>query len=172
MTSTFKLQEWEEMWDEAAQSITYQELNTFESFHQLHEELGRGGVRNIEVHPDISLKIVDYKLHEDVLIKIPEWNHPLQFCVLLSGSSINEDGRTIGNGYTCISGSGVQPQMSVRYTTSKRVGIDIHMSPDVLGNYFADDDGEIIPQLRFLAKDDDWQALIYPEITTAIEEWH
>ncbi|BAZ20935.1 transcriptional regulator [Kalymmatonema gypsitolerans NIES-4073] len=41
-------------------------------------------------------------------MKIPEWDHPLQFVILLYGRTIDEYGGQVGEGYTCISGSGVQ----------------------------------------------------------------
>ncbi|UKO96892.1 helix-turn-helix transcriptional regulator [Nostoc sp. UHCC 0870] len=169
MTLTLKEQEWREMWNETAQSITQNPaLEPFEYVFQLPQQFGHGSIKDIEVHPEIWLSIVDYKLREDVLMQLPEWEHPLQFGVLLSGTVINEYGGKLGGGYSCISGSGVQHQMSIRSSKSRHLGIDIHMSPDVLRTFFPGHDGEMLPQLRLLAKGDDWQTLIYPEMTSAI----
>lgn len=171
MTLTVKVQEWDEMWDETAQSITSSpDLEPFEYVSQLPQQFGQGGRKNIEVHPEIWLSIFDYELRKDLLIQLPEWDHPLQFCVSLSGKVVDEYGGKLGAGYTCISGSGVQRQMSVNNSKSRHMGIHIHMSPDVLQTFFPGHDGEMLPQLRLLAKGDDWQTLIYPEITTAIAQ--
>ncbi|MHC5674596.1 hypothetical protein [Nostoc sp.] len=59
--------------------------------------------------------------------------------------------------------------MSIKILQPRRVGVDIYMSPDVLRTFFPTADGEILPQLRLLAKGDDWQTLVYPEISPAIQ---
>jgi AraC-like DNA-binding protein len=171
MTLTMKWQEWDEIWDGTAQSITSSSnLQPFEYVFQLPQQLGQGVNREIEVHPEICLSIFDYDLREDVLMQLPEWDHPLQFCVCLSGTAVDEYGGKLGAGYTCISGSGVQRQMFVKSSKSRHMGIDIHMSPNMLQTFFPNRDGEMLPQLRLLAKSNDWQTLIYPEITTAIAQ--
>ncbi|AFY49071.1 DNA-binding domain-containing protein, AraC-type [Nostoc sp. PCC 7524] len=172
MTLTLKLQEWEEeIWDTTAQDITSSsDVQLFEYLSQLSQKFGQGGVKNIEVHPEICLSIFDYELCEDVVVKFPESEHPLQFSVCLSGTSIDEYGGKLGAGYTCISGGGMQRQMLVKSSKSRHTGIDIHMSANLLQIFFPNRDGEILPQLRLLAKGDDWQTLIYPEITNAIEQ--
>ena len=43
------------------------------------------------------------------------------------------------------------------------------MPPELLASFFPTGDGEIPPQLRFLAKDNEWQTLLYPQTTTAIQ---
>ncbi len=59
--------------------------------------------------------------------------------------------------------------MKVEYFQSSRImGINIHMSPDLLATFFPGKDGGIPPELKFLAKGDDWQTLIYPEITPEV----
>lgn len=49
------------------------------------------------------------------------------------------------------------------------MGVNIHMPPDLLRTFFPAEDGDISPQLKFLVKGNDWQTLIYPETTTAIQ---
>ncbi|WP_334692916.1 AraC family transcriptional regulator [Nostoc sp.] len=163
-------QEEGEMWAEVAQSVVCDATSeTFEFTHEVPKKLGRGGFRGVQVHPNIWLAITDFQYHDDVIFLIPEWEHPLQFGVLLSGSTIDEYGGKVGEGYTCISGSGIQRQMSCKVPQTRHMGVDIHMSPDVLRTFFPTTDGEILPQLRFLTQGNDWQSLIYPEITPAIQ---
>ncbi|MEH2286537.1 AraC family transcriptional regulator [Nostoc sp.] len=170
MTFTMTAQEEGEMWAEAAQSVVCDITSeTFEFTHEMPNKLGRGGFRGVQVHPDIWLAIMDYQYHDDIIFPIPEWEHPLKFGVLLSGSTIDEYGGKLGDGYTCISGSGIQRQTSFKILQTRYVGVDIHMSPDVLRTFFPTTDGEILPQLRFLTQGNDWQSLIYPEITPAIQ---
>ncbi|MEH2339059.1 AraC family transcriptional regulator [Nostoc sp.] len=170
MTITMTAQEEEELWDEVAQSVVCDATSEpFEFTCEMPKQLGKGGSRSIEVHPEISLAIMDYQYHNDVIIRCTESEHPLQFGVLLSGSVIDEYGGKLGEGYTCISGGGIQRQMSIKIPQKRRVGVDIHMSSNVLKTFFPTAHGEILPQLRLLAKGDDWQTLVYPEITLTIQ---
>jgi AraC-like DNA-binding protein len=171
MTLTVQTQEWDEIWEEPTQTITFNPvLESFEHISQLPQKFGRGSIKNIEVHPEICLSIIDYQLNEDVILQVAEWEHPLQFCVWLSGSCTDEYGGKLGNGYTAISGGGVQRRMSVKLCKSRHFAVDIHIHPDLLRTFFPGDDGEMRPQLRLLAKGDDWQTLVYPEIITAVEQ--
>ena len=165
MTITMTAQENDELWDEFAQVVVCDAtIKPFEFIHEMPQQLGKGGFREIKVHPEIYLEITDCEYNEDVIIQTPESKHPLQFFVLLSGSIIDENKGKLGEG-SCISGSGVQREMSIKISQMRCVGVNIEMSPDVLKTFFPTPDGEILPQLHFLAKDNDWQTLIYPKIT-------
>ncbi|QDL07266.1 hypothetical protein DP114_04525 [Brasilonema sennae CENA114] len=81
MTITLTMKEELELWAEADQN-TLQNPEPHEFVGQIPRQLGTGYVRDIEVHPNLWLKILDYEYHDEVLIKIPDWDHPLQFHVL------------------------------------------------------------------------------------------
>ncbi|WP_334942522.1 AraC family transcriptional regulator [Nostoc sp.] len=49
------------------------------------------------------------------------------------------------------------------------MGISLCMPPELLATFYPTEDGEIPPQLRFLAKGNEWQTLLYPKTTTAIQ---
>ncbi|MHC5711749.1 MAG: hypothetical protein ACYTX0_06150 [Nostoc sp.] len=140
-----------------------------EFIYQVPSWEGKGYERGIEVHPNLSLCITDIEFHHDLLRKITEWDHPVQFKVTLSGKSLDEYGGQVGEGYTLISGSGVQRTMSVATPKGQYTSVDIEMTPNLLRTFFPTEDGDISPQLKFLTKGNDWQTLIYPEITTAIQ---
>ncbi|WP_366838927.1 hypothetical protein [Nostoc sp. LPT] len=132
------------------------------------KQFGTGYAQDIEVHPHLWLTIFNCEYHNDVLLKIPDWDHPLEFSVWLSGRVI-EGGMQIGDGYMHIAGSGVQRKVMVEYPKSRNIGIDINTSPDLLANFFSGEEREIPKELRFLAKGNDWQTLLYPEITTDVQ---
>ncbi|MBD6619067.1 helix-turn-helix transcriptional regulator [Komarekiella sp. 'clone 1'] len=170
MTITLTMQEDWELWEEANQNcLQPSEREPFEIIRQMPKQLGQGYIRDIEVHPELWVMIWDCEYHDDMLMKISEWNHPLEFWVFLSGKIIDEYGGQLGEGYTSISGSGVQRQMIVKSPKSRRVGVSIHTLPDVLVTFFPDETGEIPQQLRLLDKGNDWQTLLYPETTMAIQ---
>ncbi|MDZ7960274.1 MAG: AraC family transcriptional regulator [Aulosira sp. DedQUE10] len=169
MTIILTMKEDWELWAEASHNSPQQPgQEPFEILRPMPKRLGKGYIRDIEVHPHLWLEIWDCEYHNDVLCKIPEWDHPLQFCVYLSGKVIDEYGKQSGEGYTCISGSGVQRQMTLKFSKSRRMGVDIQMPADLLAAFFPDEKGEIPQQLRLFAKGNDWQTLLYPETTTAI----
>ncbi|MBE9171462.1 helix-turn-helix transcriptional regulator [Pleurocapsales cyanobacterium LEGE 06147] len=170
MTITLTVKEMWELEVEANYNSSQQpERESLETLREMPERLGKGYAREIEMHPHLELEIFDWEYYDDVLLKIPEWDHPLQFFVLLSGKIRDEYGGQVGEGYTCISGSGVQREMTVEHVKSRYVGVDIYLTPDWLATFFPDEAGEIPQQLRFLAKGNDWQTLLYLETTTAIE---
>ncbi|MEA5605704.1 AraC family transcriptional regulator [Nostoc sp. UHCC 0252] len=170
MTITLTQKEHWELWAEANQnSPQAPEKEPFEIISEMPKQLGKGYLQDIEVHPELWLTIWDCEYNDDVLFKISEWDHPLQFCVFLSGKVIDEYGGQLGEGYTCISGSGVQRQMITESPKSPRIGVDIHMPPDLLATFFPDETGDIPQQLRLLAKGNNWQTLLYPETTSAIQ---
>ncbi|MEH2300033.1 MAG: TonB-dependent receptor [Nostoc sp.] len=140
-----------------------------EFIHQVHSWEAKGYEREIEVHPNLWLSIYDTENYYDSLEKTSEWDHPVQFQVLLAGKGFEELGGQIGEGYTLISGSGVQRAMLMGSPKGRYMGVDIHMPPELLKTFFPAEDGDISPQLKFLTKSNDWQTLIYPQITTAIQ---
>lgn len=170
MTITLTMYEDWELWAEAnPNSLQQTQGESFEIIREMPKRLGKGYARFTEVYPELWLMILDYEYQDDVLCRIPEWNHPLQFCVFLSGKVTDEYGGHLGQGYTCISGSGIQRQMTIQTLKTRCVGIDIEMPPELLATFFPDEAGEIPQQLRLLAKGNDWQTLVYPETTTAIQ---
>ncbi|MEH2413141.1 hypothetical protein [Nostoc sp.] len=125
-------------------------------------------MRNIEVYPQVWLGISNYEYHDDVLYQGWDCVHPLEFGIRLSGTTRDEFGGQIGEGYTLISGGGIQRKMT--YLDSQAyMGISLCMPPELLATFFSTEDGEIPPQLRFLAKGNEWQTLLYPKTTTAIQ---
>lgn len=171
MTLTIKQQDWYEIWDEAQNITSNPNLAPFEYSCKLPQQFGQGGIRSIEVHPEIHLCIFDFELRKDVLIQLPEASHPLQFYCNLSGRVIDEHNiGKVREEHTVISGGGVQRQMLTKLTKSRHMGIDIHMSPDMLRTFFPGHDGDMLAQLSLLAKGNNWQTLIYQEITTAIKQ--
>ncbi|MDM9379795.1 AraC family transcriptional regulator [Chlorogloeopsis sp. ULAP01] len=170
MTITLTPHEDEELWDEAAQnSLQPSFIEPFESYSEMPSFLGSGYRKEIELHPELWLTIIDCELRDDYVLKRPSSNHPLQFGVLLSGIMKDDDCGWIGEKNTFISGGGIQRKMKVKsFQSFRMVGIDIEMSPDLLATFFPGKGGGIPPELKLLAKENDWQTLIYPEMTPSV----
>lgn len=165
------MQEEIKLWEENLQNnLQILSQEPWEELCEIPQQLGSGYGRRIAVHPELSLTIYDYKYHDEVLLKIPEMVHPVQFSVCLSGFVSDGFGQIFGGKHTMISGSGVQRKMTVRYPKSQLIVIvDIELSPDLLRTFFPGEDGDLASELRFLVKDNDWQTLIYPETNPGIQ---
>ncbi|MDF5709620.1 MAG: AraC family transcriptional regulator [Nostoc sp. S4] len=140
-----------------------------EFIYQIPSWRGKGYEQNIEVHPNLWLSILDMEEHDNLLEKTYEWDHPVQFSVGLLGKCVDEYGGQLGEGHTLISGSGVQRAMLMKSPKGRYIFVNIEMPPDLLRTFFPDEDGQILPQLKFLIKGNDWQTLLYPQTTTAIQ---
>ena len=159
MTITLTPKEERELWAEAKLN-SLQNPEPYEFLYQVPRLLGKGYVRDIEVYPHLWLSISDSEYHDDVLEEVPEYNHPLQFGVGLLG--VNTDD-------TLISGAGVQRSWIFKTPKSQRfVGVDIHMPPSLLATFFPTEGGEIPSEFSLLAKGDDWQTMLHPKKSAAV----
>ena len=106
--------------------------------------------------------------------RVPENEHPVQFCAYLSGLIESGDYASGGplridasQGY--IGGSGIQPGHFVRPQTSQRqVGVDIHMTPALFQQFFANGQDELPASLRPLTMGNNWQQRFSPRTTDAM----
>ncbi|MBD2299143.1 AraC family transcriptional regulator [Nostoc sp. FACHB-190] len=146
-------------------------LEADEYLDQMPKHLGRGYYRTIEVYPQLWLCIFDKEYHHDMVLKTPINHHPLQFHALALGmytDTYGQMGRENRNNF--ISGGGMQQKIDICYQHSQRIlGVDIEMPPHLLKTFFPGKDGEILPQLKFLAKESDWQTLLYSPTHSAIQ---
>jgi AraC-like DNA-binding protein len=172
MTITLSSKDYNELLKASKEnSISSLGLEADEYLDQIPKQLGRGYYRTIEVYPQLWLCIFDKEYHHDIVLKTPINHHPLQFNALALGMYTDTYGQIgTGNRNTFISGGGVQQKIDVFYHHSQRIlGVDIEMSPYLLRNFFPGKDGEMLPQLNFLAKESDWQTLLYSPTHPAIQ---
>ena len=171
MTITLTFKEDAELWAEAVQnSQRVLSEEPLEILCEIPRQLGKGYMRDIQVHPQLWLTISDYEYHDELQLKILDWAHLVQFTVNLSGIATDSFGQQVGGGHTLVSGSGVQRNMIVQVPKFQHVvSIDIHLIPDLLRTFFPGKDGNLAPELKFLVKGNDWQTLIYPETNPAIQ---
>lgn len=140
-----------------------------EYIYEIPKQLGKGYYRQIEVYPDLCLNIDDQQFYDDVLIRTSVNNHPLQFGVITLGGYTHSYG-LVGEDNSFISGGGVQRKFEVLFRQFKRtLGIEIEMPPELLATFFPGEDGEMLPQLKFLAKENDWQTLLFPKANAEIK---
>ena len=131
-------------------------------------KLGRGRTRKIELCLGLELFIVDRVSH-DLTERIPENEHLVQFSSLLSGVFDSGDHLQLNAYQSYIGGSGIQPRHFVRSPRSHRqVGVDIHLTPALFQQFFANVHGELPAPLQPLVQGNDWQYRFSPQMTGAM----
>ncbi len=170
MTITLTREEWQELWDEATYTSEQHPGSKLERFLcEAPQQLGKGYEQGTEIYPELWLKFMDLEYHDDLLLKSPINEHTLHFDVLLSGKVISNHGQH-GEGYTLICGGGIQNKTITEIKKFQHlVSISILMPHHLLATFFPGKDGEIQPELRYLAQDNDWQTILFPKTTPAIQ---
>lgn len=168
MTITLELSEFEELWVKTEIPLSA-ETEGVEALFNTPQSLGVGFHWEIELDAEFSLAIWDIQGRDDVRVKIPSDQHPIEFGVLLSGCISTDVDGCLDHSHTLISGSGIQRKMTVEYHQAQPiVGVYIQLSPRRLAMLFPGADGQIEPDLAFLAKTERWQSILYPPNTSQI----
>jgi AraC-like DNA-binding protein len=170
MTITLTGKEWDELWDEAIQNSKYNPASeSVEILCEAPKRLGKGYRHHIEVYPELWLTILDCEYHDDILIKVPVEEHTLHLDVLLLGKIIDNHGQT-GEGYTLICGGGIKKKTISEMKRFQRImGVSVFVPHELLATFFPGKDGGMLPALRYLAHVSDWQTVLFPKTTPAIQ---
>lgn len=171
MAITLTPEEWDAIWKEAIQnSECSPNSNLGEKFYKIPKLLGEGYFQEIEVYPELYLFLSDYEYRNDILEKIPINQHKLHFDVLLSGKIIDSNNGHFGEGYTLICGGGIQKKTVSETKKSQRlVHVSIQIPHNLFVNFFSGENEEAKAQLRRLVNENDWQTILYPRTTPAIQ---
>ncbi|MCG9892206.1 MAG: AraC family transcriptional regulator [Thermosynechococcaceae cyanobacterium MS004] len=171
MTITLTAKEQQTLWQEAQQTeLSAVESNSFESLHLFPPSVGCGRVQVIEVSCGVYLELWNFTCCDNVRIKIPTSQHPVQFTALLSGQLETSLGPRLSAKHTLISGGGIQQFMTIEFQkTQPFIGVNIEMSPARLAAFFPGADEQLAPELSLLVKQNDWQTLASPKSDAAMQ---
>lgn len=178
MTLTFTQLDWDELWDSTAQAqsvlsgldgidISNPETTSVETLVQLPESLGTGYSRSFDLVPGLWLNLTDFEFQQDVSVKIPAHNHPIQIMVILSG--VQDSGGlhpTLGSNRAYFSGSGISPgYWNQDYAGQRSMVVNVEMQPELVQSTFG-----YLPDAiaSLLYKGQDWKASFYPTVTPAL----
>ncbi|MBW4549716.1 MAG: AraC family transcriptional regulator [Aphanocapsa sp. GSE-SYN-MK-11-07L] len=167
MTLTLTTSDWDELLEaEAAARPTSPDLDQFEIFEPLLSRFGTGAIRGFQVAPGLWLSLADWNFQQDLRIKIPIHEHPIQIMVMLS--VVGETGihPNLDKNRAYFSGGGLSPKYSDRYYVNQRLAfVNIEVEPELLESTF----GELRSPLKsLLLKGEDWKASFYPKVTPAM----
>jgi AraC-like DNA-binding protein len=170
MSLNLTVQEADVIWTEAEQHCPpVTSIDRLETIRTVPSQLGSGYAREIELCPGLELRIFNETLHENLTLRGTENLHLVQFKVLLSGVEDSGDYVLINAEQGYIGGSGIQRGLTVFAPGMQpAVGIDIHLQPHLLRQFFATLDGELPIELQPLVRGEDWQRAFSPKTTGAI----
>jgi len=143
-------------------------IDGLETIHTVPLQLGSGCGREIELYPGLRLWIF-HETYNDLTFRGLENQHLVQFRVQLSGVEDSGDHVLIDAKRSYIGGSGIQRRLTVFTPRSQpNVGVEIHMQPQLLKQFFAAPTGELPAELKPLVRGDDWQQVFSPKTTEAM----
>lgn len=144
--------------------------NGFETY-QTPKCLGDGYFQEVELFPGLELAIYDNEYRDDLVVKSPVRDHPVQFCIFLSGVVHHDDDfPSIGGKYGYLSGNGIAQAVTAKYQKSQRqVGVSVHLEPEILETFLAEDLEQFPTHLKPLIHNNDWQVVFSPQITLGMQ---
>ena len=143
-------------------------IDRLETIYTIPWQLGSGYTREVDLCPGLDLRILNKTSH-DLTERFSENEHPVQFAAYLSGVFDCGDFVRIDAEQSYIGGSGIQPCHAVfSPRTHCQVGVDIHMTPALLHQFFAAPQGNLPADLQPLVQGSDWQHRFSPRMTNAM----
>ncbi len=140
-----------------------------ETIHRLPSQIGDGYSRVIELCPGLELAIFHESYPNGLLYREVENLHPVQFMVHLSG--VVDSGSFLYQDPTqsYIGGSGIQQAVTNFCPANQlQMGVNIHLQPHLLSQFFATPTGELPPELQPLVRGEDCQRVFSPRVTGAM----
>jgi AraC-like DNA-binding protein len=143
-------------------------IDRLETIRALPTPIGSGYEREIELLPGFDLCIF-HRTYHDVTIRGEENLHPVQFMTLLSGVEDSGEHVLINGAQGYIGGNGVQRSYRVFMPQDQpQIGVNIHLEPELLQQFFATAEGVLPPELQPLVQGEDWQRAFSPKTTQAM----
>jgi len=143
-------------------------IDHLETIYTVPPQLGSGYSRTIELYPGLELFIFN-RTFRNLTVSVPENRHPLQFMVALSGVCDSGDFVLIDPEHSYVGGSGIQRSYRVFHPhLAPQIGVDIHLQPHLLQQFFATPAEELPAELQSLVQGENWQRVFSPKTTVAM----
>ncbi|MBD2253827.1 helix-turn-helix transcriptional regulator [Nostoc parmelioides] len=126
--------------------------NIFDTFCPFPQNLGTGFWGEIELRNGLHLAISEHELHEDLVIKNPERQHPLEYSFYLA-AYYQEQNCFASNGQNILFGSGLAPKDRVKSLTSgKIIEINVHIEPEIFYLFMGKQKNQLPQELAHLVR--------------------
>jgi len=145
-------------------------LDSFERLEGVPEILGRGYNRSMNLSPGVWLNFSDCEYHQDLMVKTPAHDHPIQMGIFLSGMIYFDDVHpNLGGTHSYFSGSGISPGYIEKYRAGERLTlVNVEIEPELLDSFLMEDGQYSSDIQNLLFKGEDWKNSFYPTVTPAM----
>ncbi|MBD2355415.1 helix-turn-helix transcriptional regulator [Tolypothrix sp. FACHB-123] len=124
----------------------------FDTIYQFPQELGIGLWGEIELRDGLYLAISEHQLHNDLIIKLPERQHPLEYSFYLTQS---HQSRYFSkhSGQNVLWGSGLAPKERFQsFKSEKIIDINVHMEPELFCLFMGKENNQLPQELTHLVR--------------------
>lgn len=171
MTLILNESDWDELDEQAP--VTCPEhlvLDDFEELTGVPKTLGQGYARAMDLLPGVWLCFSQLEQHQDLIVKVPVHDHPIQISIFPSGVLYFDDiYPNLGSGRSYFSGSGISPATAGKFRAGEHLTcVNIEINPELLNSGFLMDQQGSSDTLKQLFKGEDWKVSFYPTVTPAM----
>ncbi|MBW4556633.1 MAG: AraC family transcriptional regulator [Trichormus sp. ATA11-4-KO1] len=171
MTLILSQSDFDELYQQAPQpQVQNLVLDSFERLEGVPEILGRGYDLSMNLSPGVWLNFSDHEYHQDLMVKTPAHNHPIQFTIFLSGLLYFENTHpNLGGTHSYFSGSGISPGYIEKHRAGEGLTcVNVEISPELLDSFLLEDGQYSSDVQKLLFKGEDWKNSFYPKVTPAM----
>jgi hypothetical protein len=145
-------------------------LDSFERLEGVPEILGRGYNRRMKLSPGVWLDFSDCEYHQDLMVKTPIHDHPIQMGIFLSGLLYFDDVHpNLGGTHSYFSGSGISHGYIEKCCARERLTcVSVEIEPELLDSFLLEDGQYSSDIQKLLFKGEDWKLSFYPTVTPAM----
>lgn len=131
MTITLSRRDYWDLVDESQLEADTTSVNAYETVLPYPNRLGTGHYRCMDLREGMDVLIGDYRLHNDVIVPVPERDHPVEYGFCISGQHRQPD--TLVAGRYALCGSGTAPiETWDRSAKEPFLEVIVHIEPSLL----------------------------------------
>ncbi|MUL37155.1 helix-turn-helix transcriptional regulator [Gloeocapsopsis dulcis] len=150
MTITLSKEAYWELFEDTASEETHIDDIT----QKYPSQLGQGYYRTVNLREGLELAIAKYQLHDDIILKMPERSHPIEYTFLLAGVEQYDD-QFISAGHYNLCSSGIAPKEKSKYSATQPVfAINVHIEPELFTAFWHSESESTLPAVEQLLRGD------------------
>jgi AraC-like DNA-binding protein len=124
----------------------------FDTIYYFPKELGQGFSGEIELRNGLYLAISEHQLNDDLIIKLPERQHSLEYSFYLAGNHQDKN-CDISSSQNRLWGSGLAPKEKYKsFKSEKVIEINVHMEPELFCFFMGKEKKQVPQELTHLVR--------------------
>ncbi|MEM8613434.1 MAG: AraC family transcriptional regulator [Cyanobacteria bacterium P01_H01_bin.105] len=137
MAVTLSQQDYWDLVNESQLEADTSSVNTYETVLPYPKHLGQGYYRCMELREGMDVVFGNYHLHSDVIVPVPERDHPVEYEFCISGQHRQPDKLVAGRYALC--GSGTAPiETWERSAEESFLVVSVHIKPSLLQTFLGE----------------------------------